>query len=99
MNPSHTEIFCNLCIVYYVEIHQNSSGNVAIFMAGTVYVAVHCKSIGSESKFSSVCVMGSQGLSNEIDSKIYNKIYNISTIATVILCKKFGWDLQWPGIP
>ena len=25
-----------LCIVYHVEIHQNSSGNVAIFMTGTV---------------------------------------------------------------
>ena len=26
----------NSCIVYHVEIHQNSSGNVVIFMTGTV---------------------------------------------------------------
>ena len=30
----------NLCIVYHVEIHQNSSGNVAIFMTGTVYTSI-----------------------------------------------------------
>ena len=48
----------------------------------SLVVNVYCKSIGSESKFSSVHVMASQGLSNEIVKLISNYEYDISTIAS-----------------